>query len=208
LNDALEIPALAALLPPVDGLRVVDLGCGQGELAVRLACAGASQVTGIDRSSSMLSRAGEHPAVRYVRSDLADFDLAPSSVELVVSSLALHYVADFEGLVARIGRWLSPGGHFLFSIEHPVVTAPLEAADLVVDDYADEGPRQRTWFVDGVVKHHRTVSSLLMTLRRCGFELVAVDEPQPTPAQVEAEPRLALHRRRPPLLLVSARRPR
>ena len=204
LNSALEIPALAALLPPVAGLRVVDLGCGEGELAVRIAAADATAVTGVDLSASMLSRAREHVSVRYVQTDIAVFDLPAGSVDLVVSSLALHYVEDFDGLVARIARWLSSGGQFVFSIEHPVITAPLEAADLVIDDYFDEGLRQRSWFVDGVQKYHRTVSSLLMTLRRHGFSLLAVEEPQPTAIQVETHPHLAIHRRRPPLLLVSA----
>jgi len=204
LNEALEIPALTALLPPVAGLRVVDLGCGEGELAVRLAASGATEVTGVDLSPAMLSRAREHPSVRYVQSDIADFDLPAETVDLVVSSLALHYVEDFDALVARIARWLSPGGRLVFSIEHPVITAPLQATDLLIDDYADEGPRQRTWFVDGVQKYHRTVSSLLMTLRRHGFALHAVGEPQPTPAQIETHPHLAIHHRRPPLLLISA----
>jgi ubiquinone/menaquinone biosynthesis C-methylase UbiE len=205
LNDGPEIPAMAALLPPVTGLRVADLGCGEGDLAVRLASAGAAWVTAVDASASMLARAAEHPSVRYVRSDLTDFELASGSADLVVSSLALHYVEDFEGLVARIGRWLSPDGRFVLSIEHPLITAPLQAADPVVDDYANEGPRQRHWFVDGVVKHHRTISSLLMTLRRQGFELLAVQEPQPTTAQVATHPHLAIHHRPPPLLLTSAR---
>ncbi|MEU0094616.1 class I SAM-dependent methyltransferase [Kribbella sp. NPDC006257] len=206
LNSALEIPALTAMLPPVGGLRVVDLGCGEGELAVRIAAAGAASVTGVDLSASMLSRAREHVSVRYVQADIADFDLPAGSVDLVVSSLALHYVEDFDGLVARIARWLSAGGRFVFSIEHPVITAPLEAADLVIDDYFDEGLRQRSWFVDGVQKYHRTVSSLLMTLCSRGFSLLAVDEPQPTATQVESHPHLAIHRRRPALLLVAAAR--
>jgi 2-polyprenyl-3-methyl-5-hydroxy-6-metoxy-1,4-benzoquinol methylase len=52
LNDELEIPAMAALLPPVDRFRVVDLGCGAGELAVRLAEAGAAQVVAVDSSTA------------------------------------------------------------------------------------------------------------------------------------------------------------
>jgi len=205
LNEELEIPAMAALLPPVDGLQVVDLGCGEGGLAVRLAEAGASAVVAVDASESMLSRASQHSRVYYVRSDLADFDLAPGTVDLVVSSLALHYVEDLEGLVARIRSWLSPGRRLVFSVEHPIITAPLEPSDGGVDDYADEGPRQRSWFVDGVVKYHRTIGSTLATLQRQGFALEAVEEPQPTEVQIRHYPHLAVHRRRPPLLLVSAR---
>lgn len=205
LNDELEIPAMAALLPPVNGLRVVDLGCGEGALAGQLAGtdkAGAAEVLAVDASASMLSRAPGHPRVRYQRADLADFDLPAGSVDLVVSSLALHYVEDFDDLVRRVAGWLVPGGRFVFSVEHPVVTAPVVEGQL--DDYADEGPRQRSWFVDGVVKYHRPVSSILRELKRQGFRLETVEEPMPTKAQVAAHPWLAVHRRRPPLLLVSA----
>ncbi|ONI67512.1 hypothetical protein BWI15_30800 [Kribbella sp. ALI-6-A] len=205
LNDELEIPAMAALLPATPGgLRVADLGCGEGDLAVRLASAGAS-VVAVDASAAMLSRTVHHPQIRYQQADLARLDLPESSLDLVVSSLALHYVEDFTGLVGRIGRWLVPGGQFVFSVEHPVVTAPVEAADCVVDDYADEGLRQRTWFVDGVVKYHRTIGSTVEALLTSGFVLEALREPQPSLGQVERNPHLAIHRRRPPVLLISAR---
>lgn len=203
LNDELEIPAMTAVLPAVDGLRVVDLGCGEGDLAVRLASGGA-EVVAVDASERMLAAAARHPRVRYVRADLAEFDLPSGSADLVVSSLALHYVEDFSGLVERVARWLTPGGFFTFSIEHPVVTAPVTAAECIVDDYADEGPRQRAWFVDGVVKYHRTVGTILSVLREHHFRLDVVDEPLPSVEQVQRHPQLAVHRRRPPLFLVSA----
>lgn len=107
LNDELEIPALAALLPAASGLRVLDLGCGEGGLARRLADDGASDVLAVDASASMLANAVRHPRVRYLRADLACLDLQ-EEFDLVVSSLALHYVADFDGLVARIARRLTP----------------------------------------------------------------------------------------------------
>jgi len=204
LNDELEIPAMAALLPPAVGLRVLDLGCGEGGLAYRLAEDGAADVLAIDASASMLANAARHPRIRYQRADIAVLELAPASVELVVSSLALHYVEDFDGLVGGSGRWLSPGGSFLFSVEHPVVTAPAEASDDRLDSYVDEGPRQRKWFGQDVVKYHRTVSSILGALRRHGLHLDAVDEPQPSPEQLQRTPHLAIHRQRPPLLVVAA----
>ncbi|ADB29439.1 Methyltransferase type 11 [Kribbella flavida DSM 17836] len=204
LNEVLEIPAVDALLPPVGGLRVADLGCGEGSLAVRLAESGA-QVVAVDASAAMLANARPHPGVRYIRCDLAELELPADSIDLVVSSLALHYVEDFSGLVRRVAAWLVPGGQFVFSVEHPVVTAPVKQADLVVDDYADEGQRQRQWFVDGVVKYHRTIGSTLEALLSAGFTVQAVREPQPTAEQVRRSPHLVLHRRRPPLLVVSAR---
>ncbi|GAA1575791.1 MULTISPECIES: class I SAM-dependent methyltransferase [Kribbella] len=205
INDALEIPAMAAALPPVEGLRVVDLGCGEGDLAVRLAEAGAAEVMAVDASAQMLAAAVPHPRVQYVRADLAQFNVPRGFADLVVSSMALHYVADFDALAGRVFRWLRDAGAFVFTIEHPMVTAPMVAADCVVDDYADEGRRERTWFVDGVVKYHRTIGTVVGVLRRHGFRLELLDEPLPTVDQVAAQPHLALHRRRPPILLVSAR---
>ena len=205
INEPLEIPAMNAALPPVGGARVVDLGCGEGGLAVRLAEAGAADVLAVDASEQMLAAATPHPRVRYQRADLAYFDVPPASVDLVVSSMAVHYVEDFDDLVARIARWLVPGGVLVFTMEHPVLTAPVVAADCVVDDYADEGRRERTWFVEGVVKYHRTIGSIVASLHRHGLRVERLDEPVPTTAQVAANPDLAIHRRRPPVLLISAR---
>jgi SAM-dependent methyltransferase len=205
INEPLEIPAMNAALPPVAGARVVDLGCGEGGLAVRLAEARAVDVLAVDASEQMLAAATPHARVRYQRADLATFEVPPASVDLVVSSMAVHYVEDFDDLVARIARWLVPGGVLVFTMEHPVLTAPLVAADCVVDDYADEGRRERTWFVDGVIKYHRTIGSVVASLLRHGLQVERLDEPVPTPAQVAANPALAIHRRRPPILLISAR---
>ena len=85
------------------------------------------------------------------------------------------------------------------------MTAPVVAADCVVDDYADEGVRERTWFVEGVIKYHRTIGTVVRTLHRHGLRMERLDEPMPNPEQVVAQPSLAVHRRRPPILLIAAR---
>ncbi|RCV52096.1 class I SAM-dependent methyltransferase, partial [Marinitenerispora sediminis] len=148
----------------------------------------------------------------------------PGSADLVVSSLALHYVADYTGLVARIATWLRPGGRLVFSVEHPVCTARDPMAGWVragragdaghddrvwaVDDYADEGPRTQTWFVDGVLKYHRRVSTLVNGLLAAGLALLAVVEPVPDPDEVDRRPDLADELRRPSFLMLAAQRPR
>jgi SAM-dependent methyltransferase len=214
-NEALEIPALNRFLPSVDGGSVMDLGCGSGELARRLADEGAARVLAVDVSARMLALAVPHPRVRYLRADLSALALDDGSADLVVSSLALHYVADYGGLVRRIHGWLRPGGLLVFSVEHPVCTAadPMRGwrevdGGLVwpVDDYASEGPRTQDWIVAGVVKHHRRLTTLIGELFAAGFELTGLDEPVPAVAALQDRPDLAQHRRRPPILVIAARR--
>ncbi|MFD0332148.1 class I SAM-dependent methyltransferase [Streptacidiphilus monticola] len=125
LNEELEQPALRALLPQVTGLDVLDLGCGDGGQAEWLASAGARSVLGVDPSTRMLAlaRGRAHPCLRYLQATAEELTLPQASLDLVVSSLALHYVPDLPALLARIAQWLRPGGHLVYSVEHPVCTA-------------------------------------------------------------------------------------
>ena len=215
LNDAVEIPAVRRLLPPVTGAAVVDLGCGTGALARRLADAGAADVLAVDSSRRMLALAAAHPRVRYRRADVEALTLPDRCCDLVVSSLVLHYVADYSRLVRRVARWLRPGGRFVFSVEHPVCTAadPMTGWTATgdrtvwpVDDYASEGPRTQHWIIDGVRKHHRRTATLIGGLLAAGLQLTGIEEPVPGPAAVRSHPELAEHLRRPPVLVLAARR--
>src|SRR5205085_9296388 len=99
---AMEHADLLALLPAVDGRRVLDLGCGAGQLAHYLATSGAAEVIGVDVSERMLAlaRAGwAHPRVTYSRGAVEDVAFPAARFELVVSSLVFHYVVDYPGLV-------------------------------------------------------------------------------------------------------------
>src|ERR671938_445846 len=120
---ALEHADFLALLPSVQGRRVLDLGCGAGQLALHLATQGAAEVIGVDLSQQMLKLARAeraHPRVSYQRAALEDVTFPPERFDLVTSSLAFHYVADYAGLVRRIGHWLAPGGALVYSTEHPI----------------------------------------------------------------------------------------
>jgi 2-polyprenyl-3-methyl-5-hydroxy-6-metoxy-1,4-benzoquinol methylase len=111
LNHELEQPALMRMLPAVHGASVIELGCGDGALARRLADAGAEQVLAVDSSRQMLALAASrpHPRVRYRRDDIETLSQPAASTDCVVSSLALHYVRDYAGLIGRVARWLRPG---------------------------------------------------------------------------------------------------
>jgi SAM-dependent methyltransferase len=218
LDGAAEWPALRALLPKMQGLRVVDLGCGFGWFCRWAREQGAARVLGIDLSEKMLARARaatSDTATTYLQADLERLRLEPASFDLAYSSLALHYVADLAGLLAQVHCALVPGGGLVFSVEHPIFTAPSRPHWSVgadghktwpVDAYLVEGRRTTDWLKQGVVKQHRTLGTYLNLLIRSGFTIAVVVEWGPSDAQIAARPSLANERERPPFLLLAARR--
>jgi SAM-dependent methyltransferase len=221
LNDVLEQPALWSLLPTsLVGLRVLDLGCGFGDFARKAMHAGARSVVGVDISERMLASARAQtcdPHITYRRMAIEELALEPDGFDLVVSSLALHYVADYAGALERVAAVLIAGGRLVFSVEHPMCTAlPQQSwvrdADgkplhWPIDEYRTEGPRHTRWFIDDVVKYHRTIETYVNGLLAAGFSLRSLREPEPVAAETPVPvPGLDLARRRPPFLLIAADR--
>ena len=221
LDIVYEWPAFQRLLPAsLADKRVLDLGCGLGYFARYARAHGAREVVGVDLSERMLEEARrrtDDADVVYVRESLEALVAEPASFDLVVSSLALHYIADYPGLVRRVATWLRPGGRFAFSVEHPIFTAHgtsdwHKSADGValhwpVDCYRDEGERRTHWFVDGVVKYHRTVETYVNALLDAGLRLVRLEEPEADAALLAQKPEWLQERRRPPFLLLAADAP-
>ena len=218
LNGAAEWPAMRALLPDLRGLEIVDLGCGYGWFCRWAREQGAARVLGLDVSEKMLERAKADradPAIVYQRADLDQLTLPEARFDLAYSSLALHYVEDIAHLFAKIRRALRPDGRFVFSIEHPIFTAPLRpgwssAADgrrtWPIDSYFVEGPRTTDWLAEGVVKQHRTLGATFRRLIEAGFAVDHLEEFCPTRDQIAETPDMAEEIDRPMFLLVRARR--
>lgn len=217
LDEAPEWPTLRAMLPDLRGRRVLDLGCGFGWFCRFAREAGAREVLGIDVSENMLARARQmtsDPAVGYRQADLESLRLDEAAFHLVYSSLTLHYLENLKALFTQIHRTLVPDGRFVFSVEHPIYTAPdrpgwqTEQRRQVwpVDRYLDEGSRTTDWLAKGVVKQHRTIATYLNLLIAAGFSILKLEEWGPSEAQIAAHPEWACERERPPFLLVSARR--
>ncbi|WP_433739151.1 class I SAM-dependent methyltransferase [Pseudomonas putida] len=218
LDAAPEWPALKAMLPPMQGLTVVDLGCGYGWFCRWASEQGAQSVLGLDVSKKMLEQARSTTSnrnIRYRRADLEHLDLPADSFDLAYSSLALHYIKDLPGLFANLHAALKPGSHFVFSIEHPIFMAPRTPGWITdaegrkswpVDSYQLEGERVTHWLADGVIKQHRTLGTLLNTLIATGFSIRHVNEWGPTDAEVTAQPALAEEWERPMMLLISVQR--
>lgn len=218
LDGAPEWPALRAMLPDLNDLRVVDLGCGYGWFCRYAQQHGAREILGIDVSEKMLAQATamtSSPNIRYQRADLETLQL-DKTYDLAYSSLALHYLSHIESLFTTLFDALKPGGMLIFSCEHPIYTAPLQQQWIVDDQqqrswpinhYQQEGDRISNWFADGVKKQHRKLASWINALIGAGFEIVHLDEWGPADEQVKQNPGLEEERDRPMMFLLSARKP-
>src|SRR5262245_51999670 len=104
-NTLLEQPAIRSLLPPLSGSTIIDLGCGFDDLCPHNTTARAETLICIDPSEKMLAMAQEHTSntrIQYKRSSIEEFTAPNNSINLVVSSLALHYVADYHSTIRKI----------------------------------------------------------------------------------------------------------
>ena len=120
----LEEPEVANALGEVKGLAVLDVGCGTGRHAVRLARAGAV-VTGIDFSSGMLDKARRKPgadAVRFVQQDASGtLPFEPRSFDRVISCLVVDHVRDLPVFFRELGRVCRDDGFIVVSVMHPAM---------------------------------------------------------------------------------------
>ena len=120
----LEEPEVGTALGPVSGKAVLDLGCGTGRHAVRLAAAGA-RVTGCDFSEGMLARARTKPgseAVEWLVHDLAHpLPFEDGRFDVVLSALVLDHVRDVDAFFREAGRVCRRGGRVVFTVMHPAI---------------------------------------------------------------------------------------
>lgn len=218
LAGAGEWETLRTLLPDFTDKRVLDLGCGYGWHCIYAMEHGARSAVGVDLSEKMLAVARDktpYEAVQYVRMPMEEIDFAADRFDVALSSLALHYVADFAAVARRVNACLAPGGDFVFSCEHPVFTAqgPQDWVRDVqgrilhfpVDDYFYEGARDAVFLGEHVRKYHKTLTTYLDGLLTNGFAITRVVEPMP-PSHMMALPGMKDEMRRPMMLIVAAKK--
>ena len=216
LKGAGEWHELQKILPDFKGRKVLDLGCGYGWHCKYAVQNGADSVLGIDISRRMLETAEQKnydEKIDYRCAAMEDLRFPEETFDVVLSSLAFHYVKDFEPLVRNISSWLKNGGQFVFSVEHPVFTAfgtqdwyydkEGNILHFPVDNYYYEGMREAVFLGEKVIKYHRTLTTYLNTLLQNGFTLRHIIEPAP-PEEMMDIPGMKDEIRRPMMLLVSA----
>lgn len=216
LAGAGEWHQLKKMFPPLEGKKVLDLGCGYGWHCAYAAEQGASEILGIDVSERMIAEANKRsPDARicYRVSDLEQYEYPEETWDCVVSNLALHYIEDLDRIYRNVHRTLKKGGTFLFNIEHPVYTAR-EGQDWIfdengsplywpVDDYFYPGKRHTRFLGCDVEKYHHTLTEIMNGLIRTGFRIEGVEEARPS-EEMMGIPGMKDEMRRPMMLMIRA----
>lgn len=125
---------LVGLVERRQGMVVVDLGCGTGELTRRIADAlDSADVIGVDNSAEMLAKAAEFERAG-LRFELADLTAVEGTYDLVISNAAIQWVDDHPALLGRLWTMLAPGGQLCVqqpsNFDHP---SQVIANDLALD---------------------------------------------------------------------------
>jgi trans-aconitate methyltransferase len=136
---------LVELLAPQPGERVLDLGCGTGELTAAIAARGAV-VTGLDFSEDMLRPARErHPALTFAAGDAQSLTYA-GAFDAVFSNAALHWMPRMDDVVAGVARSLTRPGRFVAELGGAGNTATvLRALRAVLPSLGEDPERHIPW---------------------------------------------------------------
>ncbi|KAJ5340352.1 hypothetical protein N7541_009476 [Penicillium brevicompactum] len=225
----------------LEGNRILDLGCGYGWFARWARDNGAAYVKAVDISHNMISRAKQFETdmqnncsnpdstfvgeISFETGDIESITFGDKpergSYSLVYSSLTFHYVEDLARLYREIHTSLKKDGKLVFSVEHPICSAPIhpgpkwkvfeecgqERKVWPLNCYSVEGWRVTSWLgVDGVRKYHRTVETYVKLLLDSGFTLTGFKDWAPSIEDVAEHPEWTDERHRPYFLLISAER--
>ncbi|WP_377891006.1 class I SAM-dependent methyltransferase [Alkalihalobacillus sp. R86527] len=143
-NAFYERPAMMSELEEdLTGKKVLDAGCSAGWYSEQLAQRGAS-VTGIDISGKMIESAKRRVGDRakFIQHDLSNrLPFEDQSFDLIVSSLTLHYLEDWDPILKEFNRVLKRGGMLVFSVHHPF----MDFTKFPTNDYFQKTLLSETW---------------------------------------------------------------
>lgn len=174
--------------------RVLDVGCGEGQVARLALAGGAEAAVGIDPTWAQVeeaSRRGGGPA--YAKAGAGELPFRDASFDAVVACLVFEHIRDVDEAIAEVSRVLAPGGRFLFFLNHPLLQTPNSGW---IDDQVLDPPEQY-WrigpylvedeSIEEVEKDvfipfiHRPLSRYLNALADAGLLLARMEEPAPPP---------------------------
>lgn len=122
-RDLVNLPAFFSILPNIDGLKGLDIGCGDGH-NTRLLAAQHAKMIGIDISKKFLKFAQENESaqpneIKYIEGDATSLCFENETFDFVASFSTFMNIPNYEKAIEETYRVLKPGGFFQFSITHP-----------------------------------------------------------------------------------------
>ena len=165
------------LLSPQPDERILDLGCGTGQLTEKIALAGA-EVLGIDRAASMIEKARQnYPQLQFAVADARDFQVE-QPFDAVFSNAVLHWIPEVDAVIRCIYQALKPGGRFVaeFGGKGNVKAIAL-ALDRVLNTFGYASDDAIAWYFPSIGEY-------ATRLEQQGFDVThAVIFDRPTPLE-------------------------
>ncbi len=118
LNDYVEFPAMKKLLPTVKGKKVLDVGCGTGEMSIYLAKKGA-QVSAVEASAEMLVYCTQHKNIKYYNVTAENMSFKKEYFDIIISELIIDHLKNIKKVLKKLHYSLKKKGELLISIPHP-----------------------------------------------------------------------------------------
>lgn len=191
-NNLLEVPIIKNMLPLLKGKSILDLGCGCGDMDKYFISKGAKKVVATDISINMINNAKEinnDKKIDYLILKMENISSIEEQFDIVYSSLAFHYIKDFNKLLSDINHLLKPGGILIFSQESPINTATTiedNSIDNKVEingkryyllhNYCKEGMRKTFWNNTFVTKYHRSYATIVNSLIKNNFNIIDITD--------------------------------
>ncbi len=227
-RDLVNTPGFLEVLPPIDGLQVLDIGCGEGN-NTRLLHQRGARVTALDVSAVFLRAARDaDPSIDYVLADGTFTPFANDTFDAATAFMSVMDMPDPAAALAEVARVVRPGGWLQFSITHPANALPRRQwiddeagarSMLAIGGYFDEGQMVDRWSFGSAPEEmrerhepftitwsRRTVSSWINLVIASGFTIEHVAEPFADEATAAAHPEVADTRIVPFCLIIRARR--
>ncbi|AGB15461.1 methylase involved in ubiquinone/menaquinone biosynthesis [Halovivax ruber XH-70] len=173
------------LLPTVEGIDFVELGCGGGQGSVGTALEGADTVVGVDFSAAQLDHARhlrDHYGVdaRFVRGDVTNLPLPDASFDVAFSGWVYQMVPDLEACLAEARRVLRDDGLLVFDVPHPMYERMDPETNTLTRSYHADPRREIVIDEDyeaDMVAFDRKVSTLHNAAVAAGFDVQRLLEP-------------------------------
>lgn len=190
-NDIIEVPHIKKLLPNTSGLKVLDLGCGSGNYALKF-FRNVKRLDAVDSSKLMLNKFSQQlvkcnlPHFHLHRTKVENYSYPKSKYDVVFSTLLFHHVNNIDEIFFNVQQSLKKNGLFLFSVMHPLFMCcrPLKQGrrDTVkvkwmIEDYFRRGKRAYIWLGKSVVKYHHLFSDYTKALVNNHFQILDMREP-------------------------------